>query len=568
MTAEPGSENNIDVVDPTIEQPAAPAPEPGAEPPPEPASAEPVAEPAPPAADAPAAPDVVADDAPIPMLADGSDIDWDKLSLTRIRKIMSGEEKLGQPGQQSAAPAADADPNAQQAAPATLEDSADVPVFNFTPDADYDTFSTELSTYLAAEGVAPEVKTIAERLQAEIAAAREAGLAPEAAALSSALDTLVTFKPDPEEPTRFVPNTDGLIGLLQKEFPKEVDQVIADLNSLPSAKYQGLTRFQEFIMEHANLDAPAMKRLDTFLQNGGRLDYPSFTPAGISEAAAEAFWTSGRRDEIAETVEKALFTINSDPEATAAEKETAKAELANINADLAKTQRGIDAEKQARAAEQNTIQTERQAIHNGAVDRFINTTRGIIGIIAKDAVKGVDVLDETGAGLTGTAVGTLIETAFSDNEGYAQYAREQLKNYGITADWNKAIDLRDKLFQAETQLEALTRGGAHPRAIENAKKAKDGVVKEMIGLAREASGKINAKIVASAGKKMKAAVGDAPAGTQAAAPRTPAGGPAEAPKGPNFDEMSLEQIREWRRDPKNNPFRQAVMAGDLSGFGA
>lgn len=508
-----------------------------------------------------APPAAAGDDAP----AIGSEAWIDNASPEELREYLSrppAVEKLQED--------ADAAPDAEEQPAGTDEAAEAVPAFEFTEDSDVDTYLAEREKAVEMYEFDPTVKAMLDRDAAIIAefranAATNAFAGDESVTKHmTAFDRLVEFREDPDT-HEFVPDTSGVIELLQADYANELPQIVEDVNTMPSQKYPGLTMFQQFIRDYAGLDAAGMQRLDYFLQNNGTFAVPAFVPEGINTKLAEAYWTAENRDELQLKVEKATFTLQKDPDATAEEKAAAQRDLQVLNGQLAQIQNGLDAAK-ARIESEKQAQTQAQtAIHDAAVDRFIETTRGIIEIIATKSMTGLEVLDDTGAGITGTAFATLVENCFSDNDGYAKYYQDKLASYGVTADWAKAYAVRDRLFAAEGKIIALEKAGANPRAVENAKREKDGVVKELLSLAHEAAGKMNAKLVAGAGKKLAKQIAAAPK-IQAARPKAAGDGSRAVPTA-NYDNMSTEQLRALihEEQQKANPYARAAR-GDLSAF--
>lgn len=491
--------------------------------------------------------------------------DYDNMSLEEIRADARRIEAAMR-GEQPEPPldATSASDEPSEAAPAEQPT-----VFAFTEDADTATYLAERERLVALmEDVSPEVQQMLERDAALLAqfAEQQANPSPYAGdvlaeRVVSALDQLVEFVQD-EETGAFVPNSKPLITVLEEDYATELPYVIQEINSQPSPKYQGYTRLQEYVRDGFGLDSAAMKELDTFLQNGGQFAVPNFVPEGIHPSLLEAFWTAEDRSAIEDDLERLQWTLVKDPDATQIEKDGAKAKLDALNRRLAQVQTGLDARKKVIAENRQVQQQTAMANQNAAVDRFIGTTRGIIEVISQESAKGLQMMDGSGAAITGAAFGTLIETAFSDNDGYAKYAQDQLAKQGITADWNKAFEIRDRLFEAELKIVNLEKTpGINPRAIQNAHRDKDLIVKELIGLAKEAGGKINAKVVGGAGKKLEKQIGEA---VRIPAPRL-RGGNMTTPDLPrvDFDKMSLEEVRAWKRD--NDPYRRATQ-GDMAAF--
>lgn len=440
----------------------------------------------------------------------------------------------------------------------------ELPPLEIAEDADYDTFKDESTKWLEGVEIAPEVETILNRYQTEVEALQaKVSEQPEPAVADEvvtrhmgAFDKLVEFVQDPET-GKFVPDTSAILGLLEKEYSKELPQVVIDINSQPSQKYPNLTLYQEFLIDNFELDNDSFRTLNYFLQNNGQMPFPQFVPERVDVKLAEAFWTSPSREDMTERVDEANRTLN-DPDSDEWSIANAKKTLQNLNADLAKIQSGLDANRQRVVENKTAVQQTQTEVHNAAVDRFVDTTRGIIEVIATKAVTGLEnVLDSTGANLVGTGIGTLIEASFSDVDGYAKYAQNKLKEYGITADWIKAHEIRDRLFESEKKIVSLERSNSHELAIKNARRQHDGIIKELIGLANEAGGKINAKVISGVGEKLTKQIEKAP--------RVPAVRPKAASdavnevKAVNYEDMPLNELQaEIRKMREQNPYRAAL----------
>lgn len=520
---------------------------------------EPQIEPPPPASDD--APPPASDEAP-PAGTDerGSEAWMTDASPAELREYLSeleGAEPVAEAEEEEGANDEDA-PAAEIAAPVAEDE------FEFTPDADFDTFQAERDKYLEGVEVTPQITEIITRADAERERlATELSALQSEKTLSEALDTFVTYRYD-EELGRQVPDTSGLVNLLEKDFVHELPQLIDDLNARPSQKYPGLTLLQENLREYAQLDDAGMERLDYFLHNGGKLPIPAFVPEGIHPSLAEAFWTHESRDQLVIQLEKADFTLNKDPDATPEEKQAAQNALVGLNRQLKQIQDGINFESNKATQIKQQQEAQRTEIHDAAVDSFIDTTRGIIQAVASKAIVGLEtMMDATGAKLTGDAIASLIENAFSDNDGYAKYHQERLAQYGITADWAKAFEIRDRLFATEAKIVALKKANVNQRAIQNAIKEKDGHVKELLGLAHEAGGRINAKVIGGAGKKLNQQVQNAKR-VPAVRAKAAAAGRTEAPTA-SFENMSVDQLRSQIRKIERDRYQRATQ-GDLSGF--
>src|SRR5664279_144695 len=95
-----------------------------------------------------------------------------------------------------------------------------------------------------------------------------------------AFNQLLTSVKDPLTGS-FVPDTTGLVRLMETQYANETPEIIKSLNSAPSAKYQGYTRLQEFVRDGFDLSNQGMRDLDHFLNNHGTMPIPRYVPDGI-----------------------------------------------------------------------------------------------------------------------------------------------------------------------------------------------------------------------------------------------------------------------------------------------
>lgn len=488
------------------------------------------------------------------------DFDIDAMSVEQLRDytengtipegMKAPDEAKANETDPSAAEAAAAAKKAEADAAATAPDEEAVNNFKFTENADAETFAKEAAEYLALVEIPPPLETILSAKDTQIAALNEQLAAAPAAGEAvldesttravEALDTLVTFKLDPETGDH-VPDTSKVIGLLEKDYTQELPQLIIDLNALPSTKYSGLTRYQEFMRDGFGLDDRAMQNLDYLLQNKGQLPIPTFVPEGIHNTLAEAYWNAHNRAEIEERLTTLRFTITQDPDASDADKAAAKNEVQNINRTLADVQKGLNADKAARQSQIDNAIAQKQAIQTKTATVYEADTVGLIGALSAELAAGLDFLDEGSARITGLSYATMVERALSDDDGYAKHYQGELKKEGITFDWKSGRELLDKLWDADGQITELEEKNANPRAIENARKAKSDILKELQGKQKELKGAILTKVVTGAGVTLEKKVAAAPK-IPVVRTRVQGDGSGTSVKGdPN--NMSIEQLR-------------------------
>lgn len=442
--------------------------------------------------------------------------------------------------------------------------------FKFTENADPETFAKEKAAWLETVEITPELQQVIDYQDAQIAAlaesAKTAAASPAADPATvdhmEAFNKLVTFRLDPDTQVH-VPDTSGVISMMDKYYPNEKAQVVQDLVSAASTKYAGLTVMQEYIRDGFGLSPQAMATLDTFLNNGGTMPFPSFVPAGIDVKLAEAYWTSPDRDAYDQTIDKALYTLQSDPDATDAEKESARGTLKNMNSTLSIIQNGLTAARNTAQAERAQQTNAQKAIESQAEVSFFETTTGLVSQFSDRLAKAFPegMMDATGAQITGLSYATLVEKAFTDDDSHSKHAQAQLAKHGIEFDWAKGRTALDRLWDIENVIAAQTAAKANPRALDISRQAKDGIIQELQNLETELSGKIVAKVVTGNAKAVAAKTNAAPK-TSAVRAKNPGPGITDVAK-PNFENMELGELRKYVTE--NNPYAAAAR-GDLSGF--
>jgi hypothetical protein len=444
--------------------------------------------------------------------------------------------------------------------------------FKFTENADDETFEKEVADYLETVEITPEMQAILDRRVAQVEALRTTAgtaAAPDADTERhmTAFNKLVDFREDPDTRS-FVPDTSELIALLEKDYSKELPQVIIDLNSRASGKYPGHTLYEEFIRDAFELTPEGMENLDYFFKNKGQFPTPAFVPEGINKNFLGAFWNSPDREQILAEVDKLNFVITDDA-STNEEKSRAQFELANINKRLGQVQAGLDAQDEKIKFAKQQQGVAREQITKAAEASYLNTSVELTRAFGQKLSKSFEgILDATGASVTGLSYASLIQQALTDDE-WSKYAQEDLTKQGIAFDWAKGRAALDKLYDVERKIADLTAVKANARAIELAKRDKLSVLQEISTLETELAGKIVKKVVSGHTTTLKTKVQNTKK-APAVRPKVNAGG-AQNTARTNFDDMSLADLRkaaidaEKARNGGGNPYRAAAM-GDTSGF--
>ena len=122
---------------------------------------------------------------------------------------------------------------------ATDSAAATVPAFEFTPEADENTFFQEANEYLETVEITPELRTILNRYEARAQSAETAlgeydrlGDRQATGKTMTAFNQLLSFRQD-EASGEFVPDTTAVVDLLKTDYPGEYKQFVIDLNAQP-----------------------------------------------------------------------------------------------------------------------------------------------------------------------------------------------------------------------------------------------------------------------------------------------------------------------------------------------
>lgn len=445
-------------------------------------------------------------------------------------------------------------PKDEKSAEAAPDPEEAIKAFKFTENADEATRIAEEKAYLDLFDEIPEgVRQMIEIRDKRIAELAEAAKPPETDAETvkhmKAFDRLVERRQ--AEDGTWVHDTEGLRELLQTSYPTEYKQLIADINSAPSNKYPNSTLLEEFIQDGFGLDDTAMETLGMFFENGGKLPTPAYVPPGIDPKSQDAYWNSFSKKVIDDRLERITYALN-DASATDQERADARAELANINAQLAREQRAIDRDREDRQRESQTKYRVLQDIENEGVDNYVKTTIGILDQAQKDLADDLTMFDAAGASITAAAYAQLVSNALSDAGEFSKAAQKELVAQGIVVDWGAAGAAVNELLDIEKKLAALRRDKANPRAIENVLNRKRTVLQDFKGFEKSLTGQIVAKLTAGAGSALKAKIEDATANGGKAKGFRPKVAGSNVPQGADvdFDSMSLEEINAYLEGKK------------------
>lgn len=492
--------------------------------------------------------------------------DFDAMTPAELQAYLNPEEVLSaEPTEEAPEEAPDETAEPEEAAEDVSPAEADILAFAFTENADAETFRDEADTFLAQVELIPQVeavlnhyRTAAQAAEAQVAQFDALGDYETTRRTIGAFNSLLEFRQD-EDSGEFVPDARGVVELVNKDFRAEKPQILLDLNTQPSEKYPGVPVFQEFIKDHFSLDDAAMDTLNQFFNNGGHMPTPNFTPVGVREENAEAYWKSFERESIQRNIESHVWTVQSG-DATESEKQSARQSLIQINNQLAREQAGLNAEKtQKQSAADFQTQTKTRLVET-ATAQFQAATDAIADSLSAKLAKALPFVEGVAADLTADAVVAIVRQAYSERDWEANSAQARLQAKGITHDWAKGRGLLDNLYNVEAKLTWQQNDkNTNPRSIELSKKAKADLVRQLRAEELEIVGKITRSVIGGANKSLQNKVANAPK-VQAVRARVQSHAGTGGPRS-NHNNKSLEQLR--HELSAQNPYRAAVQ-GDLN----
>lgn len=523
--------------------------------------------------------------APAQNAADDASINFDDKSLDEIRQFIASarngqtapaeEEETPQPG---AAPAGEAsaqegEEQKQQAeetkTPAEGEESRSGNEEEAVLSAEqlktlpFEEFEKKAKEYLDSVEIPPELQTIIERLETEAKNRPETPAADflgeedieVAKKVIDSFKRVVTFRQD--ETGELVPDTEGLKQLFATDFQKELPYILRDLNTLPSAKYQNHTVFQEFIRDYAGLDEAGMMNLEYLIEHRGRLPIPNYIPEGISPKFSEAFWQSPDREQIEEAVREAMDVIK-DPNAPEYDKQMAETRLAQIHQRLYQVQAGLDAIKQQSEAARQIQEKNKEVVEQTAAKNYVETAKSLLESFTTEISRYLtDVFDETGAPLAALGVARLAEAAVASDD-FSKIARQKLADMGIKYDWNKASGVIERLWQTEQKIAKLTLENANPLAVKLAKDEKAGILREIKRYEKELAGQVTKVLLESSSNKLKKKAGAVSKPAVVKSKVKGASGVTEPPQR-SLDDYSKEELRSLIGELKYSLRQQGIM---------
>lgn len=449
-----------------------------------------------------------------PLLNDAGNLDYDNLPDEVVDRILEngGEipDDLREQIEADKSPEQAADESAEDETneEAEVEQPADVSTFEFTADADDETFARESEEFLSRFEDSPEmekVKQIVDGYKSRFESASAVNTEIEnyggietVRRTQSAIDDMVSRSRQDGE--IFVPETASFRKMMQEHYPNEYFQIFNDELGQESKKYAGLTQMEELVAEGFGFKSPqAVEKLVHFLHKK-ESSVPSYLPAGIDEKVGEAFWKAvDRRD-----IEAKLAGINDvlayvmsgdgDDIYDATDKAEAQRDLDAINKKLAQIQVGLNADKQAAADAQNKQVQARQEFENSVMASYQTDAITLEREFSDKISARLTMFGEHSAAakLTARSMATLVRDALSENEEFAKAARTDLKEMGVSYDWQKGFAALDRLYQINREIKSkeANPNRTSPRSLEISKQTKANIIREIKAQETELVGKM------------------------------------------------------------------------------
>lgn len=272
-------------------------------------------------------------------------------------------------------------------------------------------------------------------------------------------NTLHTPRPIKDEVTGVVnyrPNTDKFVEDLNRTAPDKVDWLVYDTMALPSRKYQGLTKLQEINADSLAVEGDTlgtlMKRFEVW-QEAVKTnaivpasDIPIFIPKELHDAFRQLDKESRAEYEL-------LDPIYDDPDDSTNHRNRVR----KLD-ELARQQRGIDADRAEDQKRTDAINAEHQALVAKTVkaqETFYDESQKVFfERLKKDVVFSDDPklqVFEAGKLMT-----TLKQAFFTDVDG--EFARQILAESGVKFDFEKARSMVEEINNAAI---ALTDAGRY-----------------------------------------------------------------------------------------------------------
>lgn len=445
--------------------------------------------------------------------------------------------------------------------------------FSFTPDADAETLAAEESAYLETVEITPQLQQMLDRRDAQIrqlsGTAETFGTAEQIGRVMTSVNKLFETSLA-ENGAAVAPNAKPLVELLRTDYKNEFPAIARELFEADSTTHQGMSVFEEILIENLGATPDKIRNIQLYLEADAPLPLPPPpTPAGIDGKLADA-WKDFPEQKRFE-VESILDDIKA-KQAKLAETDNAyfKSNLQNdlgelqakLNGELGilqKIQFGINSERaagqtQARQAQAETIKFESSVIETTNTEIF-----ALAETFSNDISGKLTFLDEDMRLPQARAIEARIMQALERNPDgtaspTAQYVAKQLKEEGVQFDFNAGRHLLNNLQTATRKVLMLERTGASQPAIDNARREKTNILKDIKSEKNELLGQITAKYVKSSGSAISKKVAEIQRNKQKTRGVMPKGSASVPRTGGDVD----KEIANYNRQVKS-----AIQNGDL-----
>ena len=401
-------------------------------------------------------------------------------------------------------------------------------VFEFAPEQDFETFERTKAAYLETVEITPELKAIHDRYEAEIAALRETTAnGNDSPTISRAVEALGRIYETEVVEGDIKPNTKPLVEVLRTDYSNEFSDISREILEADSTKYQGMSVFEERLVDDLNATPEKLKNILAYLQSDtSNLPIaPPLVPRGIDEKLADAYAEVGepKRFEIESLLTEVARLEGELGETTESyykdeiikQINDVKAKLSSEVNMLSRIQTGINSERRNTETAQRQAFEAAQKFERETWDAYNTEIFTIADNFAQDLAPKLSFVEgETALAMSRNVLARVNNALAFDVDAQmnliadptAEYFAKQLKEEGIDFDFAGGRNLLLNHLKATRKLATLESRRASPAAIENAKREKAAALKDIKVEQQALLGQISAKYVASSNKSLSAKV--------------------------------------------------------------
>lgn len=408
---------------------------------------------------------------------------------------------------------------------------ADVPSeesFEFAPDADFETFELTKAAYLETVEITPELEAIHDRYEAEIANLRGAAvIGNDSPTITKTIEALGRIYETEVVDGDIKPNTKPLVEVLRTDYSNEFSDISRDILEADSTKYPGMSVFEERLVDDLNATPDKLKNILVYLNsdNASLPIPPPSVPKGVDAKLADAFREVGepKRFEIESLVTEVARLETELKETTEeyykdqiiASINEAKGKLGIELNMLSRIQTGINSERSQAETAQRQATEAAQNFERETWNAYNNEIFTISDNFAKDLAPKLSFVEGEAALAMSRNILARVNNALAFDvdsqmnlvpDPNADYFAKQLKEEGVQFEFDKGRELLLKHLKATRKVATLEHKRASPAAIENAKREKAAVLKDIKVEQQALLGQISAKYVSSSNKTLSTKV--------------------------------------------------------------